>query len=82
MSKTPAYEILDDNWASDLQHGLEEYIDALMESLDSSEDDEIETETGIVFCGCNVCLWREVLAYTVPRLLEAESLGKIKLIKE
>lgn len=75
------FRINDESWASDLQRGVQQYTDALYESVYEDEDDGISSNTlsGIAFCGCDDCFWREALTYLVPRILEGAQEGKIAL---
>ena len=97
MTEKTTFQILDEQWASDLQQGLEDYMNILYEAVydmdegESYEDDErdepafdplVETESGIVFCGCNVCQYRETLAYVTPRIIEGYLERKVNIVKE
>lgn len=74
------FEILDEAWASEMQAGLSEYIDNLIYGVD--EEEQPDTESGMVFCGCDVCYWREILIYAAPRILEGQRRGKIALVED
>lgn len=74
------FEIIDEKWAEEVQAGLSEYIDTLIYGID--EDDQPDTETGMIFCGCDVCYWREVLAYATTRILDGQKQGKIALVED
>lgn len=94
MSESLTFEILDHEWAEDLQRGLEEYMFTLYEAVyfdqdagDHGPENEeydplIETESGIAFCGCNTCETREMLAYATPRIIDGYLTRKVNLIKE
>lgn len=69
------FEILDEQWAEEVQAGLSEYIDNLIYGVD--EEEQPDTESGMVFCGCDVCYWREVLVYTTSRILDGYLQGRI-----
>jgi len=72
--------INDEQWAHDLEKGVEEYTDMLFEAVWESSDDEIvETKSGEPFCGCSQCFWREALFFLVPKLLKGYEDGKIAL---
>lgn len=73
------FEILDERWAEEVQAGLSEYIDNLIYGIE--DEDQLPTESGELFCGCDVCYWREILVYTTARILEGQDQGKISLIK-
>ena len=68
------FEIRDPEWAQELQNNLEEYMMGLYDSIDAKEgtpeaEKANETESGIPFCGCNVCEGREILSFTAPRII-------------
>lgn len=75
------FEIIDQDWAEELERGVEAYTDMLFEAIYSMGDEEEITETvsGEPFCGCNRCFWRETLFYIVPKLLRGYEEGKIQL---
>lgn len=64
-------------WAETLQRELEEYRMELYISIDEEQD--IDTESGQPFCGCETCDIREILAYATPRILKAAQEGKVEL---
>lgn len=76
------FEINDQAWAENLQASVAEYMDTLIFGIDAEDDEEPETETGIPFCGCDVCYWREVLAYVTPRIMDGQENGHITLVKD
>jgi hypothetical protein len=82
----PSFEIRDAEWAQELQHGLEEYLMSLYDAVyadDASgdfEDAADNTESGISFCGCNVCEGREILSYVTPRIIQGFLDGKVDII--
>ena len=79
MSEKP-FVINDQDWAHQLEKGVEEYTDMLFEAMWESSDDEIvETLSGEPFCGCSQCLWREALFFIVPKLIRGYEEGKIEL---
>jgi hypothetical protein len=67
------FVIKDEGWATDLQQGLEMYMMALYDSVDAEEGTpaaDIETESGLIFCGCHTCEAREILTFIVPRAIK------------
>ena len=85
--ENPAFSIIDEKWAHDMQVGLEEYMMLLYTSVESLEGDDPEwedfdTESGILFCGCNVCEYREILSYITPRVIKGYKEGKVTLSTE
>jgi hypothetical protein len=78
MSKP--FNVNDQEWAHDLEKGVEAYTDMLFEAVWDANDDEIsETLSGEPFCGCSPCFWRETLFYIVPRIIQGYEEGKIEL---
>lgn len=78
MSKS--FSINDEQWAKELETGVENYTDMLFEAVWEGDDESVsETLSGELFCGCSQCFWREALFYLVPRLLEGYEEGKIEL---
>lgn len=69
------FEILDVAWAKQLEGGLEEYLTKLFESVDDGED--VETESNLPYCGCDVCHTRETISYLVPRIVQGYRDGKV-----
>jgi len=73
MSEIKEFVIRDEDWATDLQNGLEEYMMALYDYVEAESDTpeaDVETESGLPFCGCNVCEAREILTFIVPRAIK------------
>lgn len=67
------FEIADPEWAANLQTDLEEYMMGLYDSVDAEPDSpeaDPHTESGIPFCGCNVCEGREILSFLTPRIIK------------
>lgn len=67
----------EESFAVEIETDLGAYLDALAASLD---DEAIETMSGVPYCGCDVCLVREILAFVVPRTLHAQQLGRVELL--
>lgn len=77
--------VMDSEWAEMLQRDVAEYMDALQDSVwdeEESEYGEAETLTGIPYCGCDTCFWREALYFTTQRVLEGQKAGKLELLEE
>ena len=77
-------EIFDYEWDEEpvrfLERGLEEYLDSLFESVleGSNLDDEVETKSGDMFCGCEVCFIRESIAFVLPQVVTMWERGQIR----
>lgn len=70
---------LKEEWAKELEMGLEEYMDRLMESLDDEDIDDT-TLSGEMFCGCHTCYFREMLFFVSPRIIKGNQEGDIWLV--
>ena len=78
MSKS--FKVNDQEWAHDLEKGVEAYTDMLFEAVLDANDDEIsETLSGEPFCVCSPCFWRETLFYLVPKIILGYEERKIEL---
>lgn len=71
----------DPEWATNLQNGVVEYTDSLIESVFEGTDD-VHTLSGEVFCGCDTCFWREALFFLVPAIIEGYKTGKLSVDEE
>lgn len=71
------FEIVDTDWAQELQQEYTDYINACFESID--EEEHFATITGESFCGCEVCCSREQLCFLTPRIIMAYNEGRIIL---
>jgi len=82
--ETPKYKqefyIEDEAWAKELEQGVVEYMDSLFNAL--YEDEDIETRSGQVFCGCDTCFWREALVFVTPILLRGHKEKKVVLVED
>ena len=79
MSKKE-FTVNDQDWAHELEKGVETYTDMLFEAMwETSEEGISETLSGELFCGCGTCLWREAMTYITPKLLKGFEEGKIEL---
>ena len=74
------FEILNDEWAKDIERDFSEYIFACFESIEV--EDHFVTESDEIFCGCNTCEVREQLVYLTPRIIEAYKKGYIRLLED
>ena len=52
----------------------EDLIDSIM-----SDTDDFATVTDAPFCGCEICMTRETIAFLMPRILDLYIAGHIKL---
>ena len=77
-------EILDPEWASELQIDLQEYLMCLYDSVDAEEgtieyERGIDTASGQPFCGCDVCQGREILSFLSGKIIKGYESKKIAL---
>jgi len=79
------FEIEDVEWAHELERGLGEYMDTLVNNFwEEQETDEYKdvTESGVYFCGNDCCVNRETLFYVTPRIIQGFLDGKVKLTEQ
>ena len=76
-----SFQINDTTWAVEVQNELNEYIDTLQAwyVYGEEEGEEPETVSGLPYCGCETCYWREVLAFVSPRIMNAQNSKQIEL---
>lgn len=58
-----------------LELKYEQYISDLFVSMD--DPDPMQSETGLLFCGCETCFTRETFAYLMPRFIDLFEQGLI-----
>ena len=80
-SKLSTISKLNNEWSTNLQAELDEYMGRLISwYIDNEEEgEEPETISGQPFCGCDTCYWREYLAFTAPKIIEGYLAKKIEL---
>lgn len=76
------YQINNPKWLQETIEGLSRYIDGLNGTLISPHfgTDEVEVVSpvsGELYCGCDVCLRRETVAYLIPVIVEGYKDGRI-----
>lgn len=79
--------VLNREWASELQIDLQEYLMRLYESVDAEEGTReyewgLETASGQPFCGCDVCQGREILSFLSGEIIKGYENGKVELYSE
>lgn len=62
-------------WAEETQRTIADHLEAL-----SLEMDDIDTASGAPYCGCTVCITRELLYLLIPRVLRGALEGRVQLI--
>ena len=75
------FVVNDEEWAKELEIGVENYTDMLFEAVWESSEEITETISGEPFCGCSTCFWRETIFFITPKLLKGYEQGKISLEK-
>jgi hypothetical protein len=79
MSKKE-FTVNDQDWAHELEKGVETYTDMLFEAVwDYGGGEVTETLSEEPFCGCSNCFWRETLFFLVPKIIKGYEEGKIEL---
>lgn len=82
-NQKPEFEILDVEWAKDLEDKFEDYMWKCESLVDGDEEAEgFETLSKQPFCGCTTCYSREQLFFLVPKIIKAYKEGKIELTEE
>ena len=71
------FEIVDVDWAKELERDYAEYLFACFESIE--EDEHFVAITGEPFCGCETCCSREQISFLTPRIIMAYNKGQIVL---
>jgi hypothetical protein len=77
MSKCTDWE-WDEDPMKAVEKGLEVYMDSLYSYVAEDCTEDIETESADMFCGCETCWNREVMAYLLPRFLDMYLDGQIR----
>ena len=79
MSTNKKIILNDTDWAKTLESAYEEYMWQCEASIDGEEDDDFETLSGELFCGCTTCYVREQLFFLIPQIIEAYEEKKIEV---
>ena len=76
-----SFQINDPEWAETVQKELNFYIYTLQSWFVYGEEEGEEPEpiSGLPYCGCETCYWREVLAFVSPRIMNAQNSKQIEL---
>ena len=75
----PAKIIIDDvPWTKQLEEDYEEYLGKCFDSLEE-DDEEFQTLSGDIFCGCQTCITREQLFFLVPKIIQGYKEGKLTI---
>lgn len=73
--------VLEQDWFLESMKSLEHYMDNLNETLYDDEDPDLimdqDTLSGLPFCGCEVCFWREAMYWMSVMFAEAVHHGRI-----
>jgi hypothetical protein len=71
--------IYDEAWGEQFLTTLHQYVEALESSVDGDLEDEIETLSGVPFCGCSDCYDREAYLMAVKLTIEGYEEGRVRL---
>lgn len=77
-----SYQVNNPKWLKETIEGLSRYIDGLNSTILTTDFgiDEVEVlspVSGELYCGCDVCLRRETVAYLIPVIVEGYKDGRI-----
>jgi hypothetical protein len=75
------FEYIEEEWAHELEVGLEEYMGQLSALLYDEDElaDDFETVSGEGYCGCSTCEIREILSFVVPKAIQGYLDGKVMI---
>jgi hypothetical protein len=79
FGKVPVFE---ETWGEDFMEKMHDYMGGLERSVDaeSIEDEgDVETISGMPFCGCPDCYERESYLMALKLAIEGYEAGKVKL---
>jgi hypothetical protein len=79
MSSYGRVPIFEEEWGEAFMGAMREYVDLLEVSLEDGTEGEIETLSGMPFCGCSDCYEREVYLMATKLVLEGQEDGKVWL---
>jgi len=77
-----AYQVNNGKWLTEVMDGLDRYIGGLKETIVSphfgvDEVEVISPISGELFCGCELCLRRETVAFLIPVIIEGYKDGRV-----
>lgn len=67
----------DDDWGSMVESAIDLMLEEQMEGLES--DDPPESPSGIMFCGCETCVTREMSYLITVLAIQGYKNGKVRL---
>jgi len=70
----------DEAWGENFIDQMRDYIDTLEASLDDDNEIEIDTLSGVPFCGCTDCYERETYLLATKLVIEGYEAGKVRLV--
>jgi hypothetical protein len=84
MSSSPFGEVpvFDEEWGESFMRAMRDYVTTLESSLDDDPENEVtevETISGLPFCGCSDCYERETYLMAVKLAIEGYAAGKVRL---
>jgi hypothetical protein len=78
-SKYGRLPVFEEEWGEAFMEAMREYVDLLEVSLEDETESEVETLSGVPFCGCSDCYEREVYLMATKLVLEGQEAGKVHL---
>jgi hypothetical protein len=81
MSTFGRVPVFDEEWGELFMDAMASYVELLERSLEDEGDDAVEVETisGVPFCGCQECWERETWLLAVKLAIEGFEAGKVRL---
>jgi len=79
MSSYGRVPIFEEEWGEAYMEAMRVYVDLLEVSLEDGTEAEIETLSGMPFCGCSDCYEREVYLMATKLVIEGYEAGKVHL---
>jgi hypothetical protein len=68
-----------EEWGESFMEAMRTYVDILEVALEHDTEAEVETLSGMPFCGCSDCYEREVYLMATKLVLEGQEDGKVWL---
>lgn len=78
------YVHTDMEWAQNLERSFKQYMESCEEQIDAEwfgdvSDEEFQTVSGELFCGCPECYSREAIMFLIPHIIDGYKEGKLTL---
>ena len=70
----------DEAWGQTFTDRMRDYLDTLAASLDEDDETEVDTLSGLPFCGCPDCYDRETWLLATLLAVEGYEAGNVRLV--